>query len=326
MQSQNTWSEKSNNTIFIGGLAGSATKKSVQAFFQVYGKITEIQMHNNEKNPSCNKGYAIVRYRDSSSYSSCLKNPEPIFEGRVIMCKPYLKGQELFQYLEDLNNRRLFVKFVPKYMSNQDFEGVFCQYGKVDFGYVVKDPITGYSRGFGYITFVDCSIAAKVSNLKSIKIDQHNRMKIFSYKRRNLINGESLTDNPAIINSSHNIPELENVKNRQIQKKTPEKMKNNILDNFEFVKGKKSSYKSVLLSVKPEIQKNHISSNVKFTTVSESRLSGYQMPKKENFNKKKLLFDDSQRYGDINISSQFLRQQALNIQMDKQVHIYNNRI
>jgi hypothetical protein len=112
------------------------------------------------------------------------------------MCQPYLQGPALSQYLEDLNNRRLFVKYVPKNLSNEGFEQLFVGYGEVDFGYVVKDPRTKQSKGFGYITFKNVEVTKKVANLGCIKIFGSKKLKIFEYKRR----GDK-TDNPANKNS-----------------------------------------------------------------------------------------------------------------------------
>ena len=130
----------SKRTIFIGGLPGSATQIEIREFFSQFGKIVKIKMHGSQKKSNYNKGYAILQYETESSYRASLKRPEHILFNRVIMCQPYLQGRDLSQYLEDLNSRRLFVKYIPKNINNEQFENLFTVHGEVDFGYVVKDP------------------------------------------------------------------------------------------------------------------------------------------------------------------------------------------
>jgi RNA recognition motif-containing protein len=170
--------------VFIGGLPGSATEKTLKTHFSRYGQILKISMVQNDKKNNLSKGYALITYSAEESYQAALKVPEHYLFKRVVSCQPYLQGAKLSQYLEDLNSRRLFVKYIPKNINNQQFEKIFKKYGDVDFGYVVKDPKTGVSRGFGYITFKTQEEARTVEKTKFVKIKSNRKLKIFPYKRR----------------------------------------------------------------------------------------------------------------------------------------------
>lgn len=172
-------------TIFIGGLPGASTEAQIRGFFSRFGSIEKIKMYiGQRKTDRHSRGYAILQFQQESSCHAALKRPEYYLFDRVIMCQPYLQGKELNDYLEDLNSRRLFVKYIPYHINNNQFEKFFCRFGEVDFGYVVKDPRTKRSRGFGYITFKSPSIARKVAQIESIRIGPSKKLKIFEYRRR----------------------------------------------------------------------------------------------------------------------------------------------
>ena len=172
-------------TIFIGGLPGSASEKVLTNHFSKFGPIESISMvHSSKKGSNLSKGYALITFKQSESYSKALKQPEHYLFKRVVSCQPYLQGEELAAYLEDLNSRRLFVKYIPKNVDNKGFEEIFSQFGEVDFGYVVKDPRSGSSRGFGYITFMSQTVTRKVEKRRFLKIKGNRKLKIFPYKRR----------------------------------------------------------------------------------------------------------------------------------------------
>lgn len=175
--------QNSNLTIFIGGLPGLTKKQDLLAEFTRYGEIASIKLHTN-LNSKLNKGYALITFEEAEAYKSALKIPELCFMSRTISCQPYLQGSDLTRYLEDLNSRRIFVKYVPKSYNNQVLYSIFEKYGDLEFAYVVKDPRTFRSKGFGYVAFKLPEIARKVEKMKSIKLVGKKKMKIFPYKRR----------------------------------------------------------------------------------------------------------------------------------------------
>lgn len=178
--------KNSKNTIFIGGLPGSTTQESLKTYFERFGEILKVSTVQNTKKNNLSKGYALITYKEDESYNQALKVPEHYLFKRVISCQPYLQGAQLSQYLEDLNSRRLFVKYIPKNINNKQFEKIFKKYGEVDFGYVVKDPKSSVSRGFGYITFKTQEIAREVEKMRFVKIKNNRKLKIFPYKRRGI--------------------------------------------------------------------------------------------------------------------------------------------
>ena len=83
------------------------------------------------------------------------------------------------------------MKYIPKTFDNETFERFFQKFGEVDFGYVVKNPRTKQSRGFGYITFKDTQVAKDIAKIGTISLDRTRKLKIFEYKRRGAKNQET---------------------------------------------------------------------------------------------------------------------------------------
>lgn len=182
-------SKNHTNTIFVGGLPGTAEKSAICRHFSRFGNIENIKLKLDKKS-NLSKGYALVTFLKQVSYEAAIKVPEHYLFSRCISCQPFLEGEKLSSYLEDLNSRRLFVKYIPKSYNNQEFEDLFRKYGDVDFGYVVKDPKTARSRGFGYITFKKSQDAIRIQKMRCIKLKGNKKMKIFAYKRRNSGEGQ----------------------------------------------------------------------------------------------------------------------------------------
>lgn len=176
-------SQVTKNTVFIGGLPGLTKKEDLSSVFSTYGEISEIKFHN-DINSKVNKGYGLIIFKFKEGYKKALKQPELPFQGRNISCQPYLTGSELENYLNNLNSRRLFIKYIPKSFTNEKLFHIFSHYGDVDFAYVVKDPKTELSKGFGYVAYKTESTKDRVLEIKSIKIEGKKRMKIFPYMRR----------------------------------------------------------------------------------------------------------------------------------------------
>lgn len=183
MLSSTNNTQETNKTVFIGGLPGTASKSSLSSHFRIFGQISEIKLKLDRRS-NLSKGYALITFKERKSYEAAIRAPEQYLFSRTISCQPFLQGEDLNRYLEDLNSRRLFVKYIPKSFDNQKFENVFKKFGEVDFGYVVKDPKTGRSRGFGYITLKRAEDAEEVQKLRCLKLKGSKKMKIFPYKRR----------------------------------------------------------------------------------------------------------------------------------------------
>jgi len=52
-------------------------------------------------------------------------------------------------------NTKIFVGNLPFSMSEEDFKELFSTYGEISEAIIIKDRMTGRSKGFGFVTFAD---------------------------------------------------------------------------------------------------------------------------------------------------------------------------
>ena len=108
------------NRVFVGGLKGSTTSNQVLNIFTRFGPVASVKMCADDKDPKKNKGYAVVEFENPEGFTQCLKQHEHILLDRVVTCQPYLQGKKLEAYLEELNSRRVFVKYLPNALRFND--------------------------------------------------------------------------------------------------------------------------------------------------------------------------------------------------------------
>lgn len=54
---------------------------------------------------------------------------------------------------------KVFVGGLDYALTDQNFMDHFQQFGSVKEAQIVRDPVSGQSRGFGFVTYLDASIA-----------------------------------------------------------------------------------------------------------------------------------------------------------------------
>lgn len=66
----------------------------------------------------------------------------------------------------------MFVGGLDYALTDEEFVGHFQQFGTVKEAQIVRDPVTGNSRGFGFVTYTDESIARHlITDIKNTKIN-----------------------------------------------------------------------------------------------------------------------------------------------------------
>lgn len=86
--------------------------------------------------------------------------------------KPFQKGQSLGKFKDDISKRRLFIYSLPPSMKNSDLYHLFAQYGDVEDAYIIKNRVTGRSKGFGYVVYESVEDAEKMIKIKSLKFQR----------------------------------------------------------------------------------------------------------------------------------------------------------
>lgn len=69
---------------------------------------------------------------------------------------------------------RIFVHKLPWIVSKHELKAYFNKYGYVHEASVIFDKKTGFSRGFGFVDFIDKSVYDKVLQQSDHIIDDYN--------------------------------------------------------------------------------------------------------------------------------------------------------
>eukprot|EP00808_Paulinella_micropora_P027292 g3250.t1 len=77
---------------------------------------------------------------------------------------------------------RVFVYNVPDNFTDQDISQMFAVFGSVLAAAVFREPVSGVSKGFGYVTYADHSSAAKAVQALDGFVIQNKRLKVTLHK------------------------------------------------------------------------------------------------------------------------------------------------
>lgn len=157
-------------TIFVGGLPSKCTSKDLQSYFQKFGKIISCEPQTWKKGGKKCRGFALVHCANRQTQKKILSKKKHLFNGRNIECKKWFSSKEkLDQYSKELKRRKLFVGGLPPKWKSKDLENFFSRFGALDIAYVITNPKTGRSKGFGYIVFERLADRNKVVKMKDFK-------------------------------------------------------------------------------------------------------------------------------------------------------------
>lgn len=157
-------------TIFVGGLPSKCTSSDLQNYFQKFGKITSCEPQTWKKGGKKCRGFALVHCANRQTQKKILSKRKHSFFGRNIECKKWFSSREkLEKYSRELKRRKLFVGGLPPMWKSKNLENFFSKFGALDIAYVISNPKTGRSKGFGYIVFERLEDRNKVVKIKDFK-------------------------------------------------------------------------------------------------------------------------------------------------------------
>lgn len=162
----------SNFKIFLGGIPGKLDENKLNKFFTDEGAETILlEVPKNSKKPTLTRGYAILHLQNEQSYNLIMKKKTYFFNGRVIHAKPYLEGPSLEANRVEYEKRKIYVGDVPKEWDKTLLYQALQGFGNIDDAFVIIDPVTKLSQGFGYVEFKSAKIAQKALELGKLEKD-----------------------------------------------------------------------------------------------------------------------------------------------------------
>ncbi|XP_015359825.1 RNA-binding protein 34 isoform X2 [Marmota marmota marmota] len=168
---------KNERTIFVGNLPLTCNKKKLKSFFREYGQIESVRfrslipaegtlskklaaikrkIHPDQKNIN-----AYVVFKDEIAATKALKrNGAQIADGFRIRV-------DLASETSSRDKRSVFVGNLPFKVEESAVEEHFLDCGSIVAVRIVRDPVTGVGKGFGYVLFKDTDavhLALKLNN------------------------------------------------------------------------------------------------------------------------------------------------------------------
>jgi len=176
-----------NTTVFVGGIPGNISQSQLSAYFTQFGKINHIELPVKKSTESVNSGYCYVTFASQASKNAVLRIRDHLIGSRRVTCKHYLNGSHLSAEIQSSNERKLFVKFIPGWVTENDFKAYFEQFGTLESYYMVKyrDPSTPENKSsssVGYLVYQDRAISDRILAQRVFKIG-NKKMQVSKYDR-----------------------------------------------------------------------------------------------------------------------------------------------
>ncbi|XP_029787388.1 RNA-binding protein 34 [Suricata suricatta] len=168
---------KNERTVFVGNLPVTCNKKKLKSFFKEYGQIESVRfrslipaegtlskklaaikrkIHPDQKNIN-----AYVVFKDESAATKALKR------NGVQFADGFRIRVDLASETSSRDKRSVFVGNLPYKVEESAVENHFLDCGSVVAVRIVRDPVTGVGRGFGYVLFENTDavhLALKLNN------------------------------------------------------------------------------------------------------------------------------------------------------------------
>lgn len=160
-------------TVFVGGIPGSIENSCIENYFSRYGRVVQVIAPTKACNASVKKGYCFVVFDSADSCNQVVAIGDHYLGSRRVSCKHYLKGSSLHYQVSDMSVKKLFVKFVPSWLSEEEFRAYFEQFGEIESYYTVKycDTFNAQnSSSVGYLVFKDPEISESITSIRFFKI------------------------------------------------------------------------------------------------------------------------------------------------------------
>ena len=150
--------QKESKKIFLAGLCVEFSKTEITSFFKSKYDSECFSLKINFDKLGRNAGWGILKVTIPAIRSAILKQKMFTLKGRRFYANPYLRGEKLKGYREEVQNRRVYIKGIPANMTTQRLCEELRRFFEIEDAYVIKKYEHRFSResthsGFGYVMF-----------------------------------------------------------------------------------------------------------------------------------------------------------------------------
>lgn len=145
--------QKSDLSIFVGGLINSTTNEELFAYFSKFGSIVKCEAQMWKNNPAKCRGFAVLTAGNKTTYDAIM-NRQHVIGNRHVECKPLVKDRsQLSSYCREELDKKLYVSGISKKVSDELLRDYFSQFGEVKIAYIVRHHKDNKPKGFGFVSF-----------------------------------------------------------------------------------------------------------------------------------------------------------------------------
>ena len=147
--------------LFIGGLSSTTTADQVKSYFSHYAQVEKCNIIF-DKQTSRSRCFGFLTLSKNSSLSKLL-SARHIIDNKKIDCRPaFPKDKKLSSSCQ-----KVFIGGLLPEVTTSEITSYFSKYGTITDAIVMKDKISGKTRGFGFITFLrESSVEEVLKNYK----------------------------------------------------------------------------------------------------------------------------------------------------------------
>ena len=131
---------RTSSKVFVGSVPGYFSKSNILTIFSKLGQVKKVKIDSRNDNPNNNKGYCILTMQDTYQAQAIIgMKTINIGGGRYLVCKPYLRGQQLQNEIVLHDKRRIILKKIPIEISEQAIRD-FCEsrFGPVEVVFIFE--------------------------------------------------------------------------------------------------------------------------------------------------------------------------------------------
>lgn len=170
-------------TIFVGGIPADAQEEVLNRYFSRFGKVENLKVISKKQAILSDTAFCFLTFEEESASQAALDCSLHRLFSRKITCRPFLKGTTLQSKTEAEAQKKVFVKYIPKDMTESQFKNFFSGFGTVDNAYLVRYSMDSrVITIIGYVVFQDPQVALQLIKKKNIKF-QKRKLKVEAYNR-----------------------------------------------------------------------------------------------------------------------------------------------
>ena len=215
--------------VYVAGLPPAIDHSSLKAYFRNFGRVNKIYIYTqNAQRPRTAaakvKLHCKVTVQDESTYLRILSEKNHCFMGRNLFCQEFKKGRELSDHNAHVKNRRVIVKKVPSYFTEDMLlDLIQARLGAVDTIYEFKTDalnlptVSKRFKSFS-VSFRQPEILENIPGTLAISLpDSHHHITIERFEQRLFKESEGGSDRTA---SDHYLSSQSDLQQRSLELQT----------------------------------------------------------------------------------------------------------